>query len=121
MRLYKKDASYWDGVSPHETARVKGKVEILDGEFLHYTKKNLSEHHKVMDSYTTLAAEYIFKKGRKVSGLTLFFKPIGAFLRSYILKQGFRDGIPGLIIAMQTAYGVFFKYAKVWEMRNVKE
>lgn len=121
MRLYRKDASYWDGVSPHETARVKGKIETLEGEFLHYTKKNLSEHHRVMDSYATLAAEYLFKKGKKISGFTLFFKPIGAFLRSYILKQGFRDGIPGLIIAMQTAYGVFFKCAKVWEMRNVKE
>ena len=66
MRLYRKSASFWDGVAPHETAKVKGKVEILNGEFLHYTKRNLSEHHKVLDSYTTLAAEYKFKKGEKV-------------------------------------------------------
>src|SRR4029434_1408353 len=44
MRLYRKAASYWDGVAPHETARVRGRVEILPGPFLHYTVRDLSEH-----------------------------------------------------------------------------
>ena len=120
MRFYRKSASFWDGVAPHETARVKGKVEILNGEFLHYTKRNLSEHHKVLDSYTTLAAEYKFKKGEKVSGSGIFFSAISAFFRTYFFKQGFRDGVPGLIIAMFTAYSVFLKYAKVWEKNNTE-
>lgn len=119
MRLYRKSASFWDGVSPHETARVKGKVEKLDGEFLHYTKQDLSEHHRVVDRYTTLAAEYKVKHGEKVGAPGIFFNAIAAFVRTYILKQGFRDGVQGLIIAMFTAYSVFLKYAKVWEKNNV--
>lgn len=121
MRLYRKAASFWDGVSPHETARVKGKIEILPGELLHYTKKNLSEGHRVQDSYTTLAAEYHFKNGRSVGAAGLFFYPIAAFARTFLLKKGFLDGVPGLIIAMQTAYGVFLKYAKLWELNNIKK
>ena len=121
MRLYRKAASYWDGVSPHETARVKGKVEILPGELLHYTKKNLSEGQRVQDSYTTLAAEYHFKNGRTVGAAGLFFYPLAAFARTFVLKKGFLDGVPGLIIAMQTAYGVFLKYAKLWELNNIKK
>src|SRR5215467_14518186 len=58
MRLYRKSSSYWDGVAPHQTARVNGRIETLPGEFLHYTKRNLGEHHRVLDEYTTLAAEY---------------------------------------------------------------
>ena len=121
MRLYRKSASHWDGVSPHETARVKGKVEKLDGEFLHYTKQDLSEHHRVVDRYTTLAAEYKIKHGEEVGAFGIFFNAIAAFIRTYILKQGFRDGIQGLIIAMMTAYSVFLKYAKVWEKNNVDQ
>ncbi|MEZ5346085.1 MAG: glycosyltransferase family 2 protein [Pyrinomonadaceae bacterium] len=121
MRLYRADKSYWDGVSPHETARVNGKTEMLEGELLHYTKKKLSEHHRVLDSYTTLAAEYHRKNGREVGGFGLFFNPVFAFLRSYVAKQGFRDGIPGLIIAIFNAYSVFLKYAKIWEDKNVSE
>ncbi len=119
MRLYRKAGSYFDGVSPHETARVKGRVETLSGEFLHYTKRNLSEHCAVMDSYTTLAAEYLHAHGRRVGVAGLFGKSLGAFLRTYILKFGFLDGTPGLIIASQTASGVFSRYAKLWEKCNV--
>lgn len=120
MRLYKKEASYWDGVAPHETARVKGSIETLKGEFLHYTKRDLSEYHRVLESYASLAADYHFKKGKKIRGINLFISPLSGFIRSFILKQGFRDGVPGLIIAMFTAYSVFLKYAKVWEKNNIE-
>ena len=121
MRLYRKEASFWDGVSPHETARVKGEVETLKGELLHYTKENISKHHQIQDSYSTLAAEYYFKNNKSVGGLGLFFYPISAFISCYILKQGFRDGIQGLIISMFNAYSVFLKYAKLWEHKNIQK
>jgi glycosyltransferase involved in cell wall biosynthesis len=118
MRLYRKSASYWEGVAPHEIARVKGRIETLPGEFLHYTKRNLSEHHRVLDEYTQLAAEFHIKNEKQVGGIALFIVPIAAFVRTYLFKQGLRDGIPGLIIAMFTAYSVFLKFAKVWEHRH---
>ena len=121
MRLYRKDKSFWDGVAPHETARVKGRVETLDGEFLHYTKQDLSEYHRVTGSYATLAAEHKFGQGETVGGFGIFANSIAAFLRAFILKQGFRDGVPGLMIAMFTAYGVFLKYAKLWEHNHTKK
>ena len=115
MRLYRKAGSYWDGVSPHETARVAGPLESLPGELLHYTKRDLSESHLALDSYTTLAAEYHAKRGRRLRPIELVLSPLAAFVRTYFLKQGFRDGVPGLIIAMLTGYGVFLRYAKLWE------
>ncbi len=118
MRLYRKDLSYWDGVAPHQTARVRGDVKTLNGEFLHYTKNSLSEYHRVLDSYATLAAEHLVLNEKRVGGLGIFTGAIAAFLRTYLIKQGFRDGIYGLIIAMFTGYGVFLKYSKVWELNN---
>lgn len=120
MRLYRKAASYWDGVAPHEVAHVRGRTEKLSGALLHYTKRNLSEHHRVLDSYTTLGAQHLFNKGKRVRSVDLFVVPIAAFIRTYFVKQGFRDGIQGLIIAMFTAYSVFLKFAKVWEHNNQK-
>jgi glycosyltransferase involved in cell wall biosynthesis len=120
MRLYRKSASYWDGVSPHETARVRGRIETLPGEFLHYTKRNLSEHHRVLDEYTTLAAEFLDQQKKRVRGIDLLLLPVAAFIRTYIFKRGFLDGIQGLIIAIFTAYSVFLKYAKVWEKNHLE-
>lgn len=121
MRLYRKSKSYWDGVAPHETARVNGEVSVLPGELLHYTKRDLSEHHRVTESYATLAAEHYAKQGRKVGPFGIFINAVSAFVRTYILKQGFRDGARGLIIAGFTSYGVFLKYAKLWERNNVNK
>jgi glycosyltransferase involved in cell wall biosynthesis len=121
MRLYRKDAGFWDGVAPHETARVHGRVETLAGELLHYTKQSLSEHHRVTESYATLAAQYWHEKGRQVGAAGILFHPVAAFIRAYLLKQGWRDGMQGLIIAIFTAYGVFLKYAKLWELNHAKQ
>ncbi len=118
MRLYRKSASYWDGVPPHQTARVRGRVETLQGELLHYTKRDLSEYHRMTESYATLAADYYNQQGRRARLLDLLLRPAAAFLRAYVLKQGFRDGMPGVIIAMFTAYGVFLQYAKLWELNR---
>lgn len=115
MRLYRKSKSYWDGVAPHQTARVRGNVETLDGELLHYTKRDLSEYHRVIDSYATLAAEQLAAEGKTVGAFGIFANAVAAFVRTYIFKRGFSDGVPGLMISMFTAYGVFLKYAKVWE------
>lgn len=118
MRLYRKSASYWDGIAPHETARVRGRVETLAGDLLHYTTDSLSDYHKRTDWYATLAAEYWHERGKHVRGLDLFVLPVAAFIRTYLFKQGFRDGVPGLVIAWNTAYGVFLKYAKIWEANH---
>ena len=118
MRLYRKGKSSWDGVAPHQTARVDGRVETLDGKLLHYTKSDLSEYHRVTNSYATLAAEYLAAEGKTVGAFGIFTSAVAAFIRTYILKQGFRDGVPGLMISMFTAYGVFLKYAKVWEINR---
>ncbi|MBA2380438.1 MAG: glycosyltransferase family 2 protein [Blastocatellia bacterium] len=121
MRLYRKDKSYWDGIAPHQTARVDGRVETLKGELLHYTKDDLAEHHRVTGLYARLAADHM-AENRKTSGPgKIFWRPVAAFVRTYILKQGFRDGTQGLIIAMFTAYGVFLRYAKIWEKDVPKE
>lgn len=119
MRLYRKAASYWDGIPPHETARVRGRVETLAGDLLHYTKDSISDQHLMLDSYSTLAADHHVTVGRRVGAVGLVARALAAFLRTLVLKQGFRDGTVGLIIAVQTAYGVFLKYAKVWERRSV--
>lgn len=120
MRLYRKNVSFWDGVAPHQIAQVPGPVETLKGELLHYTKQNLIEHHRITERYATLAAQYLFEQGKTAGGGKIFVTAVAAFLRTFVVKQGFRDGIHGLIIAFFTAYGVFLKYAKLWELGRSK-
>ncbi len=115
LRLYRRDRARWVGEYVHESVRVEGSVGTLKGDLWHLTRRSLSEHHEVLNRYTTLAAEEAFAHGKRAGWFALCVRPLLAFLRSYVLRQGFRDGIPGLVISGFAAYYVFLKNAKLWE------
>ena len=88
----------------------------LSGEILHYAYRDLSHHLQTMDRYTTLAARQMFEDGRTAGWWDLAVHPPAAFLRNYVLRGGFRDGVPGLIISAMNARYVGLKFAKLWEL-----
>jgi len=45
----------------------------------------------------------------------ILFRPLHAFIKMYLLKRGFRDGLPGLILCLLSANYVAAKYAKLAE------
>jgi hypothetical protein len=47
-------------------------------------------------------------------------RPLWRFVRDYILKLGFLDGVPGLIIVASTMYYVFMKHARLWELERME-
>jgi glycosyltransferase involved in cell wall biosynthesis len=70
------------------------------------------------DRYTTLVARQRFEKGRRAGVAQLLGHPPAAFFKKYLLQQGFRDGVPGLMIAMLHAFFTFVKFAKLWELQQ---
>jgi hypothetical protein len=119
LRLYNKRHGYWEGMHVHESVRVvTGGVGHLKQELQHYPYKDVSEHLIRMDRYTTLAARQMFEKGKRATRLELLFHPAAAFVRNYLLKGGFRDGKPGLIISLINSYYVMLKFAKLWELQR---
>ena len=121
VRLYDRRRSRWRGDFVHESLGVDGSVNRLDGNLLHYTVRDASEHHLRMDRYTTLAAEELFTRGKRASMSSLFVSPAVVFLRSYLFKLGFLDGIPGVAIARFAAHYEFLKNLKLWEMRMKRD
>ncbi|HXG65911.1 MAG TPA: glycosyltransferase family 2 protein [Blastocatellia bacterium] len=118
LRLYHRKRGGWRGEYVHESVQVDGRVGRLTGNLLHYTVRNASDHHLRLDRYTTLAAQEAYERGKRVSPASIFFSPVATFLRTYIFKLGFLDGIPGLAIAYFAAHYVFLKKLKQWEMEN---
>ncbi|OPZ23285.1 MAG: hypothetical protein BWZ01_03216 [Deltaproteobacteria bacterium ADurb.BinA179] len=62
----------------------------------------------------------MFSEGKKFSFIDLLLRPPLRFLKEYVFKRGFLDGMPGLVIAISTMYYVFAKYAKLWELEQEK-
>ncbi|MFT5216703.1 MAG: glycosyltransferase involved in cell wall biosynthesis [Glaciecola sp.] len=111
-RLVKRTECHFEG-SVHEKLIINGSIGKLDAPALHFTYKGLQHYINKKDSYAWFQAEQMQDKGKKATYFYLAFKPFYRFFSSYVLRGGFRDGIPGLAIASINAYGVFSRYAKL--------
>jgi len=74
-----------------------------------------------MNRYSLNAAQDMLREGKRFSLFDLLLRPPARFVKEYLLKKGFLDGLPGLVIAVSTMYYVFAKYAKLWELEQKKE
>lgn len=116
VRLFDRRKSKWVGQFVHESVTVDGPVGHLKSNLLHFTCDSLSQHLRTMDRYTTLAAQEIVAQGNSIAFSRLLLEPPWIFLRTYLLKRGFLDGVEGLSIAYMAALYNFVKYAKARDM-----
>jgi len=117
-RLYDRHAGTWQGEFVHESVHVDGEVGYLRGELEHYSFRDLSDQVLRIDRYSNLAARQMYLRGRRATAFHLLMHPPAAFLRNYLLRRGFLDGSAGLLISLMTAYAVFLKFAKLWELEH---
>jgi len=120
IRLFRSDKGRWGGIDPHDTVIVNGEVNCLKGDLIHYSFRDIAHHINTMNSFTTIASKEYVKLGKRFRFRDILFRPFFMFLKSYVLKQGFRDGLPGIIIAVTAGYHVFMKYAKLWELSRTQ-
>lgn len=118
LRLFQRDKGRWGGYEPHASVEVEGRVGKLEGDLYHYPYRDLAHHLEKMNRYSTSRAKALLAQGRKSGIKDLALRPVADMLKKLILKQGYRDGMRGLIVALLTAFSVFLKYAKVWEVRQ---
>jgi len=116
LRLYDRRRARWAGRYVHESVKADGPVQGLRGELQHFAYRDLAHHFQTIDRYTTLAARQMFEDGRRAGFFDLMVHPPAAFFRNYVLRGGFKDGVPGLIVSAMNARYVGLKFAKLWEL-----
>lgn len=116
IRLFKKGFARWQR-SVHEMLVVKGKIARLKGHLIHYNYDNIAEFITRTNIYTSKEVE----EGEVEGGIfKIIFTPLKVFINRYILKQGFRDGMHGFIVASLMAFYVFILRIKKWEKDKAK-
>ena len=114
VRLVRRGKGMWKGDGLHEQLIVSGKIEQLSEPILHHVYRNISDHVATINRFSDIYSAY---RGSTGSWFVLAgtVHALGKFVECYLWKLGFLDGIPGLVIAMNSAWYVFLKHAKAWE------
>ncbi len=118
LRLFRRDRARFNDLKVHEGVEIDGPVGMLQNDLLHYTDRRISHYFNKFNNYTTLAAEELNDRGVRFRLADLVFRPPLLFLKMYLLRLGFLDGLQGFILATFSASYVLAKYAKLWELQH---
>lgn len=122
LRLFDKRKGRWNDRIIHESVEMNAStaVKILRADILHYSVESAAHHHKMIgERYAPLAAKLMYDSGKTTSLLRIAAAGPSSFFRSYILKLGFLDGLPGFAIAKFAAHNSFLKHLLLWELQNL--
>ena len=119
FRLFNKTNTFWEG-SIHEELISSAHLPIqkLQGDLLHYSFYTVEEHQKQSRKFANMAAEDLFKRGKKSNWFLILLKTWAKFVRNFIVHKGFLDGKKGWIICKITAKETFLKYKRLKELRQ---
>lgn len=118
LRLFRRSLGRWGGLDPHDRVEVLGRVGRLRGEILHYPYRDLFDHLRRLDRYTTAAARAAFQSGRRFALARMVAAPPLRFLKAYLWRGGFRDGRVGLVLAAMAGAYELMRYAKLWDLER---
>lgn len=118
LRLFDRRQGHWSTDPVHEKVECSGPVGQLNGDLLHESAETLASYLTKQNRYTSLAAEAALARGKRASVGRLVFSPVVRFVKFYVVRQGFRDGWPGLVHIAIGCFNSFAKYAKMLESRR---
>lgn len=118
LRLFNRRHARWSDDAVHERVIVDGEPGRLAGDLLHDSAQTLAHYLAKQEHYTTLAAQQIVERGKRVTIGQLVFSPLVRFAKFYVVRRGFLDGVPGLIHIAIGCWTSFLKYAKAWALQR---
>jgi glycosyltransferase involved in cell wall biosynthesis len=117
LRLVRKAEAKWGGLDPHDKLEVAGPTSRLAGNLLHWSFDSLRDHFQKTIKYAEIMAGSYAREGLPCRWYHILFSPWMAFFKILILKNGWRDGWRGWIVAGAKWINVFAKYAFLLERR----
>jgi glycosyltransferase involved in cell wall biosynthesis len=105
----------------HEHVVLDGAPHECRGELLHVPYRDIGEHLRTIDRYTTIMAAGLHARGRRAGLSHLVLRPAGRFFKFYVLKRGFLDGWRGLLLAYLAAHYVRMRYAKLLALNQADD
>lgn len=115
LRLVRRGRARWEGRDPHDKLVADGPVRDVNADLLHFTYRNFAHQIRTINHFSDVVTDTWRRDGKRGSFLKMLVLPPAKFIECWIFKLGILDGLPGLIIALSTAFYVFSKQVKLWE------
>ena len=116
VRLFDRRQAQWSLDAVHEKVTASCAVGIMSGDIIHNSAETLEKYLFTQNSYTSIQAQALFERGKRVGVAHLVLSPLVRFIKFYVFKLGFLDGVPGFVHIAIGCMNAFVKYAKLKEL-----
>jgi glycosyltransferase involved in cell wall biosynthesis len=103
LRLFNRTVTNFSEEKIHESVIKTRSTVQLTGSMLHYSYLDCADVFVRMGSYMRAKADRYVKEGRHASVPRLLMRAAWGFIRSYLMRQGYRDGAMGVVVALSVA------------------
>ena len=116
VRLFRRGSARFSDDSVHERVIVAGVLGTLAEPIMHETFVDLEDLVGKMNRYSTLTAQQLERAGKSAGLGEAVGRGVWAFVRTYVFRAGFLDGREGFMLALATAEGTYYRYAKLMQL-----
>ena len=118
LRLFDRRHARWSNDPVHEKVLANARPARLSGDLLHDSAESLDSYLAKQNRYTTLQAEAMHAAGKRAGVGQLLLSPLARFIKFYVFRLGFLDGLAGLAHITIGCMNSFNKYAKLLALQR---
>jgi len=113
VRLVKKGSGQWSG-AVHEVFTPNSTSGTLNNEIVHNAHDSIAGFLLKINFYSTLRANELFKAGKKTNIFEIICMPIGKFVYSFFVLQGYKDAERGFVYSFMMSFHSFLVRSKLF-------
>ncbi len=119
LRLFQRNKGKFPCQHVHEKIKVQGETAKLTSPLLHHNYQTVSQFIQKMDRiYTEDEVKGLRQRGQKVYWYDAIRMPARDFLSVFFAREGFKDGLHGLVLALLQSFYALVVFAKIWEKQG---
>jgi len=124
LRFFRRDKGQFTGDSLHDRLIIDGPIGHLNGELHHLAFNTIYDYIERHNFYSEYEVNDFYQKHGTLSDKAfrkIFIRrPLKIFVKDYIKRKGYKDGVRGLVFAILVLTDNFIRLAKYWERYIIK-
>lgn len=119
LRLFRKGKGEYKAKHVHEDVVIDGEIGYLTQHIVHENYQTIGQFvERNLLRYAPNEAENLLAKGYTFSYVDALWFPAREFLSRYFAREGYKDGLHGLVLSLLLASYHLAIFAYIWEKKN---
>lgn len=122
LRLFKRGKGKYTEQHVHEFISIEGKTVYLSEPMIHLNYESILQFFlRTATVYAPNEAEALLQKKYTFNYLDAIRMPLQEFLNRFFAREGYKDGLHGLVLSILMAWYHFMIFVFIWEKKKFKE